>query len=204
MAQAHLLTGRPGVGKTTCLLRVLERLPLRAVGFYTREMRGPRGRVGFELLTLDGGAAVLAHVDYPGPPRVGRYGVDVEALERVGVPAIEAAGAGADLVVVDEIGRMELASERFRSAVLAALEGPVPLLGAILLAPHPWADRIKADPRVRLIPLRVETRDAVVDQLVATLAPPAGQPAPRGRGAGPAEPRARPARSARNSAQRKA
>jgi len=178
MAQAHLLTGRPGVGKTTCLLRVLERLPLRAVGFYTREMRGPRGRVGFELLTLDGGAAVLAHVEYPGPPHVGRYGVDIEALERVGVPAIAAAGAGADLVVVDEIGKMELASERFRSAVLAALEGQVPLLGTILLAPHPWADRLKADPRVLLVPVTVETRDRVVDELVATLPPRRDSPPP--------------------------
>ena len=186
MAQAHLLTGRPGVGKTTCLLRVLDRLPLRAVGFYTRELRGPKGRVGFELLTLDGGTAVLAHVDYPGPPRVGRYGVDVEALERVGVPAIEAAGAGADLVVVDEIGKMELASKRFRTDVLAVLAGPVRLLGTILLGPHPWADRIKADPRVLLVPVTVENRDRVVDELVAKLAVlPAGRPAPPGPGRRP-------------------
>lgn len=169
MAEAYLVTGRPGVGKTTCLLRVLERLPLRAAGFYSRELRGARGRVGFELVTLDGDSAVLAHVDRRGPPRVGRYGVDLGALERVGVRAIEAARSGADLVVVDEIGKMELASDRFRAAVLAALEGPVPLLGAILLAPHPWADRIKADPRVHVIPLRPETRDAAVDELAARL-----------------------------------
>jgi len=184
MAEAYLLTGRPGVGKTTCLLRILERLPLRAAGFYTREIRGAGGRVGFELVTLEGESAVLAHVDRRGSPRVGRYGVDLEALERIGVRAIEAACSGAELVVVDEIGKMELASDRFRAAVLAVLEGPVPLLGAILLAPHPWADRIKADPRATLIPVRVETRDAVVEELVARLAPlahgrPARSPAPR-------------------------
>lgn len=169
MGVAYLLTGRPGVGKTTCLLRVLERLPLRAAGFYTREIRGARGRVGFELVTLAGEAAILAHVERRGPPRVGRYGVDLEALERVGVRAIEAAGAGADLLVVDEIGKMELASSRFRAAVLAALAGPLPLLGTILLAPHPWVDRIKADPRVQVIPLRPETQDAVVEELVARI-----------------------------------
>ncbi len=92
----------------------------------------------------------MAHVDLPGPFRVGKYGVDVAALERVGVKALRKAIEEKRLVVVDEIGKMELFSTAFQEAVAQALErGRV--LGTIMLAPHPVADRIKALPQVRVL-----------------------------------------------------
>ena len=89
-----LLTGRPGVGKTTLVKAVVEALGERAGGFYTEEIRGPGGRKGFRLVTLDGQEAVMAHVNLRGKgrPQVGRYGADVEAIERVGVAAPGDAG----------------------------------------------------------------------------------------------------------------
>ncbi len=169
MGRAYLLTGRPGVGKTTCLRRALELAGIPAGGFLTEEIRESGTRVGFALCTLDGRRATLAHVRRADPPRVGKYGVDVDALERVGVPAIRAAVRGGRLVVIDEIGKMEMASAAFREAVAAALRSPAVVLGTILAAPHPWADRIKADPAVRLIEVTVANRETLPAELARQL-----------------------------------
>jgi nucleoside-triphosphatase len=174
MGMAWLLTGRPGVGKTTCLRRVLEQLRRPAGGFLTEEVRRGGARVGFALVTLDGRRGTLAHVERRGPPRVGKYGVDVEALDRVGVPAIRGAVEAGGWVVVDEIGKMELASAAFRAAVEDALASPAPVLGTVMAAPHPWADRVKAAPGVTLIEVTVANRD----QLPARLLDLVGEEAP--------------------------
>jgi nucleoside-triphosphatase len=165
MGHAYLLTGRPGVGKTTCLRRALERIGRPAGGFFTAELRDRGVRVGFALETLAGGRVTLAHVRHAGPPRVGKYGVDVAALERVGVPAIRAAVERRQLVVVDEIGKMEAASPAFRAAVEEALASPATLVGTILLASHPWADRVKAHPAVTLIEVTPANREALPGEL---------------------------------------
>jgi nucleoside-triphosphatase len=165
MSHAYLLTGRPGVGKTTCLRRALERIGRPAGGFFTEEIREGGVRAGFALATLDGRRVTLAHARRAGPPRVGKYGVDVAALERVGVPAIRAAVRGRQLVVVDEIGKMEAASPAFRAAVEEALASPATLVGTILLAPHPWADRVKAHPAVTLIEVTPANREGLPGEL---------------------------------------
>jgi nucleoside-triphosphatase len=173
MGRAYLLTGRPGVGKTTCLRRALALAGQPAGGVFTEEIREQGTRVGFALETVDGRRTVLAHVRRRGEPRVGKYGVDVAALDDVGVPAIRAAVREGCLVIVDEIGKMEMASAAFRLAVEAALRGPVSVLGTILAAPHPWADHIKADPAVRLIEVTLANRESIPAKLVALLAGPA-------------------------------
>ncbi|MGH7265700.1 MAG: NTPase [Candidatus Rokuibacteriota bacterium] len=161
MGRTYLLTGRPGVGKTTCLLAALAALGMPAGGFVTEEIRERGARVGFALRTLDGRRATLAHVDRRGPPRVGKYGVSLEALERLGVPALRDALTGGRLVVVDEIGKMEMASRAFRDAVEEVLRGPGAVLGTILAAADPWADRVKAAPGVRVIEVTRANRDAL-------------------------------------------
>lgn len=109
MGQAYLLTGRPGVGKTTCLKKTLELLKVPAGGFFTEEIRERGKREGFALLTLDGQKVTLARVGRAGGPRVGKYRINLEALDRVGIPAIVDATRAGQLVVIDEIGKMETA-----------------------------------------------------------------------------------------------
>jgi len=123
MAQSLLLTGHPGIGKTTIIKKVVRALGPRAGGFYTEEIRGPGGRHGFRLVTLDGEQAVFAHKDFRDPrfPRVGRYGVDVAALDRVGVKALQRAMQEGKLIIIDEIGRMELYSTAFQETLLKAI-----------------------------------------------------------------------------------
>jgi len=107
-----LLEGRPGVGKTTVarrLVTLLRRSGVPAAGFTTVELRTAGRREGFLVEAASGAKEVLAHVDLPGPPRVGRYGVDLAAFERVALPALRVPRTGG-VVVVDELGKMELAS----------------------------------------------------------------------------------------------
>ena len=171
MARARivLLTGRPGVGKTTCLQRTLAGLGTPAGGFVTEEIRAGGKRVGFALVTLEGERAVLAHVDRAGGPRMGPYRVNLDALDRVGVPALREAMRRRHLVVIDEIGKMEMAAPAFRAVVDEALRGPVTILGTILVGPHPWADTIKAHPAVRLIAVTPATRDSLPADLTRLL-----------------------------------
>ena len=98
-----LLTGRPGCGKTTLLKRVVNNLRRRAGGFCTEEIRDGGMRTGFKIVTLDGVEAVFAHVDFKTPDRVGKYGLDLSALERIGVGAIRQAIRARQLVVMDEV-----------------------------------------------------------------------------------------------------
>jgi nucleoside-triphosphatase len=97
---------------------------------------------------------------------VGKYGVDVEALDRVGVPAIRRAVEMGRLVVVDEMGKMELAAAAFRTAVDEALASAAPVLGTVMAASHPWADRVKAAPGVTLIEITVANRDGLPARLL--------------------------------------
>jgi nucleoside-triphosphatase len=145
-----LLEGRPGVGKTTVTVRLAELLRENEValrGFVTVELRESGRRVGFAVETFDGRRATLAHVRFSGPPRVGRYGVDLEAFERLALPAIDGVGEG-ELVLIDELGKMELASDAFRSAVSKLFRGPSPVVATVHVARHPFTDSLKHDAEV--------------------------------------------------------
>lgn len=169
MRHAILLTGAPGSGKTTVIRRVLTQLDGPVGGFYTQEIRAHGERQGFEIITLDGRRDTLAHVNLRGRKRVGRYGVDVAALDTLAVTAIEKAIAAGGIVVIDEIGPMEILSERFRHAVLEALHSEAQVLGTIVLRGLAFADQIKAMPGVTLLQVRRESQEALVAQILGLL-----------------------------------
>lgn len=161
-----LLTGSPGVGKTTLIKEVLTRVNKRAGGFYTQEIRSGGIREGFKIITLDGKEAVLAHVALTTPYRVGKYGVDLNNLENVAVAAIHKAIEQSDLIVIDEIGKMELFSPLFKEAVLKAINSSKKVLGTIMLKPDPFADAIKRHPAVNVIVLTRDNRDKVAARIL--------------------------------------
>lgn len=166
---AILLTGAPGSGKTTLIRRLLAGLDRPAGGFYTQEIRSQGVRLGFELITLDGRQGVLAHVDIRSRHRVGRYGVDLGVLDGMGVDAILAAIDAGGLVVIDEIGPMEIASERFRRAVIQALDSHATVLATIVKRSIPFTDQIKARPDVRLFEVRPDNREELVSRIAPLL-----------------------------------
>jgi nucleoside-triphosphatase len=166
MASVYLLTGSPGTGKTTVIRQAIARAEAKAGGFYTEEIRSGGTRLGFRIVTLDGQNAILAHVDNHSRYRVSKYGVDVQSLDNVGVAAINQAIAERDLIVIDEIGKMELFSPRFREAVLKAIDSGKKVLGTIMLNPHPFADDIKRHPGVKLITLTRADHDQVLREIL--------------------------------------
>jgi nucleoside-triphosphatase len=171
MGHTLLLTGRPGIGKTTVIKAVAKSLGEQAGGFYTEEIRGPGGRKGFRLMTLDGQETVMAHVNLRGQgrPRVGRYGVDMEAIERVGVTALRQAMQRGQIMVVDEIGKMELFCGSFKEIVLQAVGGPYTVVATAMAKPNPWVDGLKAMPNVTLWEVTTENRSGLAEQVMRWL-----------------------------------
>ena len=166
MKKACLLSGSPGTGKTTIIKQAVSNWRGTAGGFYTEEIRAGGARQGFMIVTLDGHSAALSRVDIESRYRVGKYGVDIEALDRVGVSAIREATRECDLVVIDEIGKMELFSPAFKDTVLEAIDSEKRVLGTIMLSSHPWADEIKRRHDVAMIPLTRENRGQVLRQVL--------------------------------------
>ena len=167
MRKNILVTGRPGIGKTTAVLRAVELLRTRGLkvgGMVSREERSGGVRVGFiveDLLT--GACGYLAKVG-PGPgPRVGKYHVVLSDLETVGVGAIRRALSEADVVVIDEIGPMELYSDAFKEAVREALDSPKPVLATIHIRArrYPYTGSILSRPDVAVYTITLSNRDSL-------------------------------------------
>jgi nucleoside-triphosphatase len=169
-----LLTGRPGCGKTTVIRAVAQELGRRGVrlfGFWTDEIREKGRRVGFSIELVSGEKAVMAHENFSGGPRVSRYGVNVSTVDSLAAAELERAAAAAPCVVcVDEIGKMELCSRRFRDALSRLLDSGAVVAATIIQAPHPYADRIKQRPDVELLSVTLENRTTLPALLIDRLA----------------------------------
>jgi nucleoside-triphosphatase len=164
------LTGNPGSGKTTVVRRVsdiLREQNMRVGGVISSEIRRQGTRVGFsleDLLTHETG--ILAHADQKDGPRVGKYRVNLADVERVGATAMQRAVAEADVVVVDELGPMELYSLPFIESVELALRSEKILVGIIhKRASHPLVTAVKSDPAHRIIEVTLGNRAQLPNEI---------------------------------------
>ena len=165
MKQVYLLTGRPGTGKTSIIKQVVDVMEGKAGGFFTEEIRSQGVREGFRLVTLDGHSAILAHINIHSPYRVSKYGVDIDSLDRVGVSALNRAAEECDLVVVDEIGKMELFSDKFKESVLKAFDSERIVLGVIHRANTPFLREIKNRRDVIIFEVTRENQDRLFEEI---------------------------------------
>ena len=170
-----LLTGRPGIGKTTVVLRLAHLLTGRAIaGFHTEEIREGGQRQGFGATTFSGRTCVLAHVNLPSRHRVGRYRVDVDAFEQVVLPEL---AHPRDLMFIDEIGKMECFSTRFVRAVRGLLDGPATVVATVAVSGGGFIAEVKTRPDVEIWEVTGENRDELPQRLAERIVG-SGRPAP--------------------------
>ena len=137
MCEAIMITGMPGIGKTTLISNVIEIVKDRGYivgGMITQEIRDKQKRLGFEILDIHTGKkGILAHTSLKKGIKIGKYVVNAVDLSEVGVTAIinSLNQPEIDLIVVDETGPMEITSANFRKTVAMAIRGSKPFLGTV-------------------------------------------------------------------------
>ncbi|MEW6531207.1 MAG: nucleoside-triphosphatase [Thermodesulfobacteriota bacterium] len=165
-----LFTGPPRCGKSTLIEKIVSQLARPATGFFTREIREKGRRTGFEIITLDGKRGVLAHEKIRSWFRVGKYGVNQKDFNTLAVPSMIAREPD-QIIVIDEIGKMECFSELFRESLLQVLDGPNTVIGSIALKGNPFIEGIKKRPNVDVVLVSDNNRDllaaVVVDNILA-------------------------------------
>ena len=164
-----LITGLPGVGKTTLIKKLYEELkPLRPVGFYTAEIRQEGVRKGFELISLDGTRGLLSHQDHHGPYRVGRYGVDIKGFEDF-LDSISFIHPSNSLIIIDEIGKMECLSEKFKKLLIEILDSDKWLIATIALKGGGLIAEVKERKDVRLFTMTKNNRGSLLSDILGEI-----------------------------------
>lgn len=164
------LTGPPSVGKTTVIKIVVAGLSRKATGFYTEELRKGDRRAGFLMKTLDGTEGLLGHEDIKSPFHIRRYGVSIENVECIAVPAITPRSAD-EVIIIDEIGKMECFSQAFCEAAMKALNSGNAVVGTIAVGGTDFIREIKEREHMKILEVTLLNRDTlprvVMDELEA-------------------------------------
>ncbi|MBM3248533.1 MAG: NTPase [Candidatus Omnitrophica bacterium] len=156
-----LITGKPGAGKTTLVKKISQELGNVAGGFYTEEIRSKGKRVGFKVNALDGTTAVLAHVEAKSDYRFSKYAVLKEGFERIALPALEKALSESKVIIIDEIGPMELFSDNFKTLILEIFDGSRVVIATIKHKCTPFIEDLKKRKDVKLFNLSKENFDSI-------------------------------------------
>jgi nucleoside-triphosphatase len=137
-------------------------------GFLTDEVRTARGqRVGFQIEALDGTTARLADITFRSSHQVGRYGVDLRALERVAIPTLAIEDRA--VYLIDEIGKMECLSSAFVDAVKKVLESGRPAVATVAQRGAGFIAEVKQHPGAELWEVTRANRDSTPHRIISWL-----------------------------------
>jgi nucleoside-triphosphatase len=164
-----LLTGQPGIGKTTAMKIIVDKLDAKSVaGFWSEEIRERGRRVGFSIETLSGKKGILAHVNLSDGPSVSKYRVNIEDIDSIIVPELAFARESGRIIIIDEIASMELHSQDFKEEVERCLDARR-VLGTIQERRHPVLDKIRSRTDVIFFELTISNRDEIPLQVLKLL-----------------------------------
>ncbi|MBN2018392.1 MAG: NTPase [Candidatus Cloacimonetes bacterium] len=169
MPKNILITGYPGVGKTTFINKITKQLSCKIAGFYTHEMMEQGRRTGFYITDFEGNQMVMASEKSDSPYRVNKYGLNIDAFEKIGIPALEQALTNADLIVIDEIGRMEMFSQTFCDKLRQVFDSDKPLLATIKRIDCELTKELKAREDVQIFEVTQFNRDTIFDKVINKL-----------------------------------
>ncbi|KPJ57420.1 hypothetical protein AMJ49_00575 [Parcubacteria bacterium DG_74_2] len=176
MIKNIFITGKPGCGKTTLIREILKELKIPARGFFTQEIRREGERIGFEIITLTGKKGILAEKGIKSSYKVSKYNVVLRDLEEIGVKEIKEGLKENSLIIIDEVGKMELFSQKFKKVLSIVLESENKILGTIMLAPYrtrsdaglkpnSFCDRIKQRPDTKIFYLTKENFQEIKEKI---------------------------------------
>jgi nucleoside-triphosphatase THEP1 len=158
------LTGAPSSGKTTVIKKLIEGIDHPANGFYTEEERVDGKRVGFLMKTLDGRKGYLAHQDIKSDFHIRRYGVSIENIENIAVPSITPVKN--NIIILDEIGKMECFSNTFKQAAANALDSPNIVIGTITFGGDDFIREVKKREDIEINEVTMDNRNSLPDLIL--------------------------------------
>lgn len=164
MKKNIFLTGAPSSGKTTVIKKVIKNLNHPANGFYTEEERVRERRVGFLMHTTDCRKGYLAHQDIKSDFHIRRYGVSIENIETIAVPSITPVAR--NVIILDEIGKMECFSKVFKEAAITALDSHNIVVGTITFGGDDFIQGIKNREDIEITEVTQDNRDSLPDLIL--------------------------------------
>lgn len=161
-----LITGLPGVGKTTLIKKLSEGLKsLHPVGFYTEEIREGGERRGFELISLEGKRGLLSHKGIRSPYRVGQYKVDIKGFEDL-LDLISFFDPLTRLIIIDEIGKMECFSDQFKELLEEILDSEKWVIATLAMKGSGLISEVKERQDVKLFEITQKNRDSLFSEIL--------------------------------------
>ncbi len=164
-----LIKGKPGIGKTTLIKAISEKFPKDIIkGFYTIEVREKGERIGFDIINFNGKKSILARKNLNSPYHVGKYAVDLVSFENIALPSL-VPDKSTKLFIIDEIGKMECFSNKFKSKIKALFLQHYSVIATVPIYHLPIIDEILNSQKCQIIEINLSNRNSLLNYLLSLL-----------------------------------